>query len=1223
MPHLSQLDPEFSPMLLFKQLRVQWRARPHGQPKKPRELFKACLKAWKKYILPIILARLAVTALNFAQPFLLRQIITMVGKKNDEPHATAKRVGLLGASVFVFFGLPIARTYFGHLMNRYITRVRSGLISLLFHKVHLIPEQEAKKAAAPTLMGADVDGIAGGVSDCLDIPFGVLEIGLGIYVLSGFIKVASLAVFGPVIVFSVMTYIIGQAMAVRLANWNGSIEGRIAKTSHILPQLMGIKTLGLGPTVSQYLKQLRVDEVDVAKRFRRLQAVSMVPVLLADMMTSVVVIAAALFGSAFQGHMSAAKVFPVLTVVSLIQTPLAAVLHAYPTITSMLACFTRIENFLRSMERKDSRIHLKPAVISEETRRHAANQESLIRFYQADIAKKGMQEPLLRGVNFQIPPNSTTAVIGPTGSGKSALVDSILGNGEILGGSVEVDTSDIAYCGQTVWLRDASIRDNIVGHEKYNAERFRRVIRACFLEEDLAWLTGGADYIVGTNGRNLSGGQRQRVALARAVYKARKITLLDDVFSSLDRHTAICILHQLCGRNGIFEEAGCTVILITYLPQCVDVCRNAIFFDGKGRSILGTTQANSPLANQVMAILNDVNVSVRTAVEDKEQDAVRRSLQSDTPSVGHQEDDDRRKGDRRIYRLFIGPIGRLNALMYGVLVSVFSAGETMPDIYVRIWIELHPDDALYFVGYIGVVMATCFIGSLSSWVLHTKLAPRASISLHSDLVDKTMGSTLGFLSSTKTGYLLNLYSQDMLLISRSLPVGIFNTIYAGAYVFVQIGVILSGASYLAVVLPAILVVLYFIQHYYLRTSRQVRHLDLEMKAPLYTFFEETATGLSHIQAFKWESKNMKYALALLEEAQKPSYLMLAIQQWLALVLGFVTGSVGVSLVALALFVRHGSSETSIGLSFIALMALSRTMEATIISWTGLETTTGALSRLFRFQTTTPQEVKVSRQELPAHWPSSGAISFREVTARYKPESDDAPALDNVTMYVAPGDRIGIAGRSGSGKSSILLTLLGFINYEGAVEIDGVDVSSISRTELRSRLVTITQDQVQFQGTIRMNLCPLTMNAAQQSSVQEGEKALLRDAALERLLKSMHIWAQLASKGGLDAILENVGYSKGELQLLCIARAIVKQGDTKSRVVLVDEATSSVDAGTEKIVNRVMKEYFRNCTVISIGHRRSSVRNVNCLIEMYEGAIVSLEDMDSDAEPLPDSPHSSD
>lgn len=1221
MKDLSQLDPDFSPALLFQQLRTRWRPRHSHKPNKSRELARACLAAWKSYILPLFAARLAITGLNFAQPFLLRELMAMVAGQGGGPHDIAKRCGLVGASIFLYCGTPVARTAFGHRMNQYTTRARGGLIAMLFYKVHRVTQSEAKQAAAPTLMNADVDGVANGIPRCFDVLFGAIELGLGIYVLSYFIEIAALAIFAPVVVTSILTYFIGQKMATRFAAWNRSIGVRIAKTSHILPQLTAIKMLGLGPAVGLYMKRLRVDEVGVSGGFRRLEAISVIPVLLADMMTPVVVIAAALFGKSFNGQLAAAKVFPVLTTVSLVQAPLANVLHAYPTITAMLACFARIEAFLRTAERKDPRVNLNLGPTPVHPGNPATYQESRIRFHHADIAKPGMKEPLLRGANFQLPAGSTTTIVGRTGSGKSTIVEAILGESEVLAGSVKVDKSDIGYCSQDVWLRDTTIRENIVGYEEYNEARFLRVIQACFLHEDLAWLPGGADYVVGTNGSNLSGGQRQRVALARTAYKESKITLLDDVFSALDRQTAITILHQLCGRTGIFTEAGCTVVLVTYLPDCLNVSSNLLFLNGRGRVVLTPAATRgSPFADEIAAILNDNNISTRAATEDEEQNTIRRSLRH-TPPLVDVNNVSRRKSDRRVYRPLLDLVGRLSALRYTMLLAVFSTGEAMPEIYMRIWIELHPDDSLYFLGYIGIVFTTCLLGSVCYWTLHTRLSPRSSVGFHVMLVEATIGATLGFLGATKSGHLLNLYSQDMLLISKNLPAAVFRTIYASTAVLVQLGVVLSGASFLSIALPFMLVAVYFIQHYYLRTSRQIRHLDLESKSPLYTYFAETATGLSHIQALRWDQKSLEYGFRLLEESQKPYYVMFAIQQWLALVLGLLGGVLGVGLVTLALFVKDGSSETSVGLSFIGLMSIARVLEASIISWTNIETSSGALSRLLEFKDTTPQEVTTSEQELPAQWPSSGTIAFTGVTARYRPESEDEPALDNITMAVAAGQRIGIAGRSGSGKSSLLLTLLGFIKYEGTVEIDGINVASISRNELRSRLVTITQDQVQFQGTVRTNLLPLTMNSIKEQSVDEEEKAVLKDSELEQLLKSLRIWAQLTRKGGLDAILEKVGYSKGELQLLCIARAILKQRETGGKLVLVDEATSSIDSDTEKVVNRAMKENFSGCTILTIAHRRSSLHNVEGVVDMYRGAIVGYESLQSD-EYLPDSTGSS-
>lgn len=246
----------------------------------------------------------------------------------------------------------------------------------------------------------------------------------------------------------------------------------------------------------------------------------------------------------------------------------------------------------------------------------------------------------------------------------------------------------------------------------------------------------------------------------------------------------------------------------------------------------------------------------------------------------------------------------------------------MPDIYIKIWVELGPHDATCFIGYGLIAVSTCFLGFLHHWWLYTQLSPRASASLHNDLVQTTMHSTHGFLSTAKTGTILNLFSQDMTLVSRSLPGAFLGTIYAGSNSIINMGIILAGASHLSLTLPVFLICLFFVQRYYLRTSRQVRHLDLEMKTPLYTFFEETATGMSHIQAFHWEEKNIEHGLCLLDESQKPFYTLSAIQQWLGLVLSLITATLGTFLVLLALLVRSGSSQSGVGLSFLSLIFLS-------------------------------------------------------------------------------------------------------------------------------------------------------------------------------------------------------------------------------------------------------------------------------------------------------------
>ncbi|XWW99160.1 hypothetical protein V2A60_007168 [Cordyceps javanica] len=951
--HLNELDPELSSEVLYEQLEPHWR--PNQSNPSPHALLKPCLKAWKGCGVGLVFSRLVVTAFDFSRPFVLRRVIEMVDKPHGGPNNMKERLGVQGATACMFIGLALSRTTHAHLMNRYVTRVRGGLIGLMIHKEHRISEVEAKRSAAVTLMTADIDGIVTGIPQCLQIPIGLLEIALGTAVLSRFIGVSAFAVFAPLILTTAAAYAIAPWTAKRLARWNQGIQVRVAKTANILPHIATIKMLGLGPTVSTFLQSLREEEIAISKGYRLLQAISYGPILVGDLMTPVIVLAAALFGAALHGEMSAAKVFPILTVVSLIQQPLAIMLQTLSRWRNMLACFSRVQNFLCLAEKRDIRSRpLSADSSSSQSSGRAHGQGGVVRFRHAGIAPLGVKKLLLHNVHFDLPAGSITGLVGLTGSGKSTIVQTILGASEVLAGSVFVNTDEIGYCGENVWLRNSTIRENIIGDIEFNQARFTRVIRACFLEEDLSWLPGGADFVVGTNGSNLSGGQRQRVGIARTAYAEYPITIFDDAFSSLDHETAVVILHQLIGRNGIFRQAGCTVLVVTHLPTCLPLVNQLLVLEGPNCNILRTRAEIDEYGERLSCAMKTLNRNVPLAVEQREQRAVRTSLEgsaaatSEGPNVAL-----RRKGDIRLYALFIRPIGWIRMILYTLFTSLFAAGEIIPEIYIRIWIETNPDKTTYFVGYASIGAATCVFGCL---------------------------------------------------------------VYC------------------------------------------------------------------HI----------------------------------------------------------------------------------------------------------PED--------------PGAV----------------PALRDISLSILPGQHISIVGRSGSGKSSLFSTLLGFVYYEGRIKIDGVDIASISLNDLRSRLVTITQDQVQFDATIRTNLLPLTMNdVPRKSDGRSDEKTAKQDMDLEQLLKSLHIWLPLTEKGGLDAMLEDVGYSKGQVQLLCIARAILKQRETGSRVVLVDEATSSVDLQTERIVNQVVRENFAGCTVLTIAHRPTSIDGADGSICLHHGRLVDPDRGFSESEPEED------
>lgn len=405
-------------------------------------------------------------------------------------------------------------------------------------------------------------------------------------------------------------------------------------------------------------------------------------------------------------------------------------------------------------------------------------------------------------------------------------------------------------------------------------------------------------------------------------------------------------------------------------------------------------------------------------------------------------------------------------------------------------------------------------------------------------------------------------------------------------------------------LPFTAFAVFLIQQFYLRTSRQIRALDLEARSPLYTHFEETAEGLPHIRAFGRQESNIQDALRLLDASQKAYYYQLCIQQWLGIVLGLLVAAVATLLVALALFLSGSTSQTAIGLSFLNLILFAKTLESLVTAWTGMETCITGLERLRDFMEDTPQEGHGNVVEVPAAWPSMGNIELSNVSVYYEDDAQPQKVLKDISLEIEAGQNVAITGRTGSGKSSLFLALLGFLKYDGTIKIDGIELSSVSLDFLRSRLVVVSQDQIRLDATVRTNLLPFTLNLVpgEQDETQR-QRSQTRDGEIQELLTRLGLWSQLDGKGGLDANLEDVGYSHGDMQLLCLARALLRCEDTGSKVVLIDEATSSVEPEKEKISQSIMAEYFEHCTMLVIGHRESSIGKVDYSVELSQGEVV--------------------
>jgi ATP-binding cassette, subfamily C (CFTR/MRP), member 1 len=466
-------------------------------------------------------------------------------------------------------------------------------------------------------------------------------------------------------------------------------------------------------------------------------------------------------------------------------------------------------------------------------------------------------------------------------------------------------------------------------------------------------------------------------------------------------------------------------------------------------------------------------------------------------------------------------------------------------------------------------------------MLFIRMIPRSAIYLHGKLLKTVENAPLSFFTSTDYGQIVNRFSQDLSVIDMELPIAGLILAHNVCLAIIQAVLICISTSYFAAVLPFVSFAVYILQNFYLRTSRQIRLMDLEAKAPLYSNFLETLTGLVTIRAFGWTKEMEKRNMELLDASQRPFYLLYCIQRWLALVVDLLVSALAFILVALIVTFRHRADAGFVGVALINILSFNVTLSVVIQHYTAVETSLGAISRIQSFVAgTTSENLPQESQQVPPEWPSQGKITVSNLSATYS--HDLNPALRKIDLSIPAGQKLGICGASGSGKSSFVATLFHMLEItSGKVEIDGIDISTIPRNVLRERMNVIPQDPVFLRGTIRQNLDPLD----------------LADAATAQIaLEKVGLWEIITEAGGLDVMMEGEEIlSHGQRQLFCLARAMLR----KSKVIVIDEVSASVDLQTEEMMMGVIEKEFKDATVVAVAHRLGTIRGFNG-VAVFEG-----------------------
>ncbi|KAG0019488.1 hypothetical protein BGZ80_005757 [Entomortierella chlamydospora] len=849
--------------------------------------------------------------------------------------------------------------------------------------------------------------------------------------------------------------------------------------------------------------------------------------------------------------------------------------------------------------------------------------------------------PVLHNISLQIKRGSLTAVVGRVGEGKSSLAGALLGEMHKYSGSVH-SYGSLAYVAQSAWILNDTVRNNILFGRPYEHERYLNTIRSCALAPDLRMLVNNDKTIIGEKGINLSGGQKQRISIARAVYADADVYIFDDPLSAVDAHV----------DHHIFENAIKTILakktrlLITnsvkhlhQVDQIVVLKQGRISQDGVYDELIkdeigdlfrlmkesnvvafntgSETEEGNEVALDVSVNITEGEGDIDTKLTDKSEDiSVRRPTAGRESSKTNENDivlDDNNDIDNeiiaegrvgwRVYKYYLSTLGAFGLTSFAVVSICYLAVQ----IYTQIWLQRWGNDNAaaantqtkpkhsthywiftYFAWLLSSVCMLAFtVGNSTAFI-----ARRASKKLHTAMLGPLTRSPMSFFDVTSSGKIVNRFAHDIKAIDIELPILFIAMIFTVMMAVTIFAFCIAATPYFALIMIPLGVAYYWLGRFFLVSSREIKRLDSAARSPMYSHFGETLAGLVTIRAYHDSDRFAVQAMSLLDRSQQASYLTNATTRWLQIMLDQMSLLI-LCIVSLLAIVQRNSSHAgyfSIVLSQIGNLTIA--MSGILTCVCGIETAIVSVERVREYSKLTPEALDVipDSKTDPA-WPQRGEITFTNYSTRYREEL--GLVLKNVDVKIKAGERIGIVGRTGAGKSSVALALFRMIEAtEGSIYIDGIDISILGLHELRSRLTIIPQDPFLFGDSLRANLDPFNEHA---------------DTELWDALESASLKSYISSlPEGLNSIIENGGenMSLGQRQLMSLARAMLKN---QTHVLFLDEATAAIDVETENAIQQALRREFKNCTVLTIAHRINTIMDSDRILVLDYGRVAEYDD----------------
>mmetsp|Transcript_3016 Transcript_3016/g.5269 ORF Transcript_3016/g.5269 Transcript_3016/m.5269 type:complete len:1430 (+) Transcript_3016:168-4457(+) len=820
---------------------------------------------------------------------------------------------------------------------------------------------------------------------------------------------------------------------------------------------------------------------------------------------------------------------------------------------------------------------------------------------------------------LKVAPGELLGVVGQVGSGKSSLASLLLGEMTRVEGRVALRGS-VAYVAQSAWIVNATLRRNVTMGRPFDREWYDKVLAACALGPDLAMLPAGDATEIGEKGINLSGGQKQRVALARAAYADADLYVLDDPLSAVDAHVGRHLFDQLIG--GLLR--GKTRVLCTnqlhFLPQTdkiVVLKEGKITEQGSYQKLISNKGEFSVLMETFEGKEEEENeekgATAAAAGEPAEGGAAAGAAAGAAPAgtvVGKAPSKDAKDGTLvvaegkgegsvklQVFKTYLvdGTGGWTLPVLLFAMAILTQASSNCYEWWLSFWTGRYMEDEdevdrnkyFYMLVYFGLAAATVGLTFMRGLAFALQ-GVACSRHLHAVLTDGIIRAPAAFFDTTPIGRVLNRFSKDMDNIDLSLPRNLPQFMIMLLQLVGTVATICMVLPWFALPIVPIMGVYYLVQKRYRPVSRDLQRLESVSRSPIFAQFSETLQGVATVRAFDLQAAFVGENERRLDESNKSFYLMHVCNRWLQLRLELLGGAIMLSS-ALLLAASRSTSWIAVNAGAAGLV-LTYTQQITGgLNWTvrmGCETESRITSaeRIKEYGDLEHEAQEVNEEyRPPANWPSAGALEFRNLSMRYRPGLD--LVLREVNLSFRGGEKVGVAGRTGSGKSSLMVALFRLAEpAAGAVFLDGLDCSRLGLRDLRRALSIIPQDPVMFHGSLRDNLDPFHQ---------------YDDATVWEALRAAHLHDYVAAqegKLGLEVAEGGENLSLGQRQLVCLARAVLRQ----NRVLVMDEATANIDMETDALIQKTIRERFAQATVLTIAHRLHTIMDCDRVLVMRDG-----------------------